>query len=860
MLEKIRYNLAKALAPRAGAMAQVRVEAVQTPNVPVYSEMTVAKATREGYKISIWVYRSVRIIIQAASAIPWIVVDDKTGEPIDGHELENVLRNPNPVFSGQDMDEFLIAHLLLVGNALWQPIIVGGKIKEIWPVMPDLVKPVPSDIRGEWLKGWSTIVDGRQTMLPPEQFVHFMQMDPGNPYWGISPLMAAARTIDTDNEAQDTQKISMQNRGVVDGVFTHEAPLTQEQFEEARRQVREKFLDKSRRREPWVLGAGAKWNQMSLTPVEMDFIASRMSNQRAIASAFGIDPWWLGDKSASTYNNVSEARKALYEDVIIPLLDDVRSTINLRMSPMYGNIHVTYDLSGVPALREDFGMKVTQAQSLWNMGVPFEQINDRLDMGFDEFPGWETGYMPMSLMPVGSSAPSEVEEEVEDPDEEPDKSRKIKILNIESEEAKSAYWKMIDRRRMGWWGAIFRKVKPMYKEEAKAITKAIKGKETSEEIEAAAARAIKEMGPKWEELMTAILVTLVEDFGKRTAEELGGHPKSIAPIETKLAFDAFSVASRSWISQHGAALVKTVAATNINDVRNVILSGKENDLTMPQIGRNISKYYSDNSSYKSMRVARTEVSAAAGFGQREAAKQSGVVKTKKWISSRDDRVRDSHQIMDGEERHLDEVYSNWLMYPGDPGGDSSESIQCRCVEQYLSREPEMPIEEEGMMTPNESDMLAPETEWSKWRDQFVETEGLPDQEVMRAHTSIGIGMNAMQNIKDGGLGFVLKAKGQVQGVMSYRVDGSSLWIRNLASSPWNMASSADPRKIEGVGRRMMSQIFREALAKGSSDVKLHAIEGARPFYGKVGFTPMKDFPAFMRIDRKGMEEFLRRVS
>jgi HK97 family phage portal protein len=473
MLKTLGHKLALIISPKAAnpKIDKVRVESYQAPNIPIYTDMSVYKATREGYKISVFVYRAVRTIIQAASAVPWIVVD-RDDEPIVEHPLELVLKRPNPEFSGQDLIELLIAHLELVGNALWQPIIVGNQIKEIWPVMPDLVRPIPSKERGEWLKGWDVTVDGRHEILPPNQFIHFLQVDPGNPYWGISPLMAAARTVDTDNEAQDTQKISMQNRGLVDGVFTHEAPLTQEQFEEARRQIREKFLDKSRRREPWVLGAGAKWNQMSLTPVEMDFIASRLANMRAIAAAFGLDPWWLGDKQASTFSNVAEARRALYEDVVIPLLDDVESTINLKISPMYGDIKVTYNLSGIPAMREDFGKKVTQAKDLWNMGVPFEQINTRLEMGFEEFRGWESGYLPMNLLPTGAPRPEE-EPEAEEEETEGEGKKKFKSLNLESEEAKTVYWKMIDRRRLGWWGVISKKIEPLYKKEMEKVIKAL---------------------------------------------------------------------------------------------------------------------------------------------------------------------------------------------------------------------------------------------------------------------------------------------------------------------------------------------------------------------------------------------------
>ena len=433
MFDQLRAKIALALLPKADGKPKVspfQVMSTQPANVPVYTDMTVRKATRQGYKVSVSVYRCVRVIVQAASAIPWLV-EDKDGEPIKDHPLARVLAHPNPQFSGQDMMELLIAHSLLVGNALWMPIIVGKRVTEIWPVMPDLVKPVPSDVPGEWLKAWQVHErSGALQDLPPDHFIHFMQLDPGNLFWGTSPLMAAARTIDTDNEAQDTQKVSMQNRGLHDGVFTHEAVMTPEQFEEARVQIRETFLAKSKRREPWVLGAGAKWNSMGMTSVEMDFIASRLQNKRDIAAAFGISPIFLGDLEQSSYNNMMEARKALYEDVVIPLLDDVKSTLNMRLAPLYGDVTISYDTSKVAALRPDFSAKVEQAKTLFGMGVPFDQINERLEMGFDEFPNWGLGYLPMTIAPTTGSAPSAEPEAEEEEEEAQDGTRRpVKALS-----------------------------------------------------------------------------------------------------------------------------------------------------------------------------------------------------------------------------------------------------------------------------------------------------------------------------------------------------------------------------------------------------------------------------------------------
>ncbi len=691
MFDKLRAKIALAVLPKADGKLKInpfQVMSTQPANVPVYTEMTVRKATREGYKINVAVFRCVRVIVQAASAIPWIV-EDKEGEPIKNHPLANVLAHPNPQFSGQDMMELLIAHSLLVGNALWMPIIVGKRVTEIWPVMPDLVKPIPSDAPGEWLKGWQVYGQtGALNDLPPEHFIHFMQLDPGNLFWGISPLMAAARTIDTDNEAQDTQKVSMQNRGLHDGVFTHESNMTLEQFEEARRQIRETFLAKSKRREPWVLGAGAKWNSMGMTSVEMDFIASRLQNKRDIAAAFGISPIFLGDLEQSSYNNMMEARKALYEDVVIPLLDDVKSTLNMRLAPLYGDVTLSYDTSKVAALRPDFSAKVEQAKTLFGMGVPFDQINERLEMGFDEFPNWGLGYLPMTIAPTGAAT-----EEPEVEEEEEDDSEDEKALNLDTEDKKALFWKRVDRRRMGWWGVVARKVEALYKGEAEAVARALRTakakssrKASVTQLMSVAREAINSVRPEWEKVITAVLVTLIGDFGEDIARDLGaGEPKSDGTSESKWAFDPTTPAIRSWVVKHGTASIKTILNTNLVDVNRVILAGLDENLGVPKIAMNVRRFYADSSKYKAMRVARTEVSQAAGFGQREAARQSGVAETHTWVTSRDDRVRDDHAALDGETAKFDKAYSDGSMYPGE------KDINCRCVETFGTKGPR-PVE------------------------------------------------------------------------------------------------------------------------------------------------------------------------
>ena len=81
--------------------------------------------------------------------------------------------------------------------------------------------------------------------------------------------------------------------------------------------------------------------------------------------------------------------------------------------------------------------------------------------------------------------------------------------------------------------------------------------------------------------------------------------------------------------------------------------------------------------YDAERIARTETAAVQSQASHTVWSENGV-QQKEWIAAGDDRTRDSHAEIDGEIVDMDEAFSNGLQYPGDPGGDPGEVINCRC--------------------------------------------------------------------------------------------------------------------------------------------------------------------------------------
>jgi hypothetical protein len=124
--------------------------------------------------------------------------------------------------------------------------------------------------------------------------------------------------------------------------------------------------------------------------------------------------------------------------------------------------------------------------------------------------------------------------------------------------------------------------------------------------------------------------------------------------------------------------------------RTVLRASKEGKpLTRKQIDAMVKRYRERFIKYRSEVIARTESMRAVHQGTEafyEKAIESGVLErdsiVKTWITARDDRVRDSHAKMHGQQRKIGELFdsaSGKIAYPGDPSAPARETIQCRCV-------------------------------------------------------------------------------------------------------------------------------------------------------------------------------------
>ena len=324
------------------------------------------------------------------------------------HPLQTLLDNPNPMMSMGELMRLQVTHLDLAGNAYWKKVRGGrnNEALELWPVMP---YPITVDVAVDGMVNYYKVGCNNER-IDADDMCHFMYTNPDNLYFGQAPLQAAGKAVDVDNAAQAWQKISMQNRGVPDYMISFESDLTPDQHQQASALIKDKTGPASAR-EP-LITSKAKVQQLSMSPVEMDFMETRRFSREEACSVYGVPSALIAEMGNVNLANAESARKLFWLDTVIPLMDELQDSLNRCLARDYGpNVRIIYDTTNVAALQVNFTERMTSATALWNMGVPFNEINSRLKLGFDDIDSGDTGYISQSVIPADFDFKEEVSEE-----------------------------------------------------------------------------------------------------------------------------------------------------------------------------------------------------------------------------------------------------------------------------------------------------------------------------------------------------------------------------------------------------------------------------------------------------------------
>jgi len=426
----------------------------------------------EGYRRNATIYSLINIITKAATTIPFMVYEKTkdseykrykamqsgVADPtalyksqlikknalieLEGHELQQLLEKPNAAQSYSSWISELIAFRKLTGNGYIYGISPetganAGKFTEMY-IMPSQVMEIISNGMLEPVSKYRLEYNGTYDM-PADAICHIKDFNPyydgtGSHLYGQSPLRAGFRSLTTNNEAVTTGVKYLQNQTARGILMSEEGDINEVQAQQLKDKFRRQHQGSTNAGDILITPKKLSWVNFGLNASDLSLIEQYNASVKDLCNIYGVPVQLLNNTDASTYNNMKEAKKALYQMAVIPELMKIQDELNRWLAPKYGDkICIEYDFTSIPEMQEETEKVVDQLSKAWWI-TPNEK-RDVMNYGIDEENEQMNSYfVPANLVPMDNdldlidepiAQPQPVQDDVEDEAEE-------KMLKAES--------------------------------------------------------------------------------------------------------------------------------------------------------------------------------------------------------------------------------------------------------------------------------------------------------------------------------------------------------------------------------------------------------------------------------------------
>lgn len=691
---------------------------------PVNSPANYEAYSAQGYQKNVIAYRCISMIAKSCAGISWCLYDKrgKNKVELETHPLLTLIYNPNPMQGQSAFFESLVAYFNIAGNTYIE--LNANSVKapptELWTVRPDKMRIVPNSMGYPGKFVFEANSQTRTWDVDPFSFksniIHMKAFHPRDIWYGMSPMEAALISLDQNNAAQRWNLSLLQNQAIPSGIMKVQTTTANPRGEikadaiaRIRQEFDEKYSGPKNAGRPMILEGGLDWTQTSFSPNDMQFIENKKVTSSDICKAFGVPEILLG-LGQMTFKNYEEARLSFYEETILPTMDFIKGELNRGLTPRFdstGRLELDYDKDDIEALepkrREKFKM-MNDAQYI--------KINEKREaVGYDADPNGDVylinGKVISNLMSVAEDNIEEPEEEVdvtpelpeapESPEEieapmDEEKSMEYKVFNILNRDERLKTYRRVNAKRKKLEGAMQRDLRADFKELAKELDQAAKGKEPRV-AEIAMLKVSEEFMPVLKRTIKRHLKYAVEDFGNVVFNEakslnLGYEIKANTRKWDSWAKQYIETRTGNAISEVEGTTQRKIRATVKRLVEEAVVDGRSDQ----DIALELEDTFDGMSAGRARTIARTEVGIASNNATLEAVKALEVPNMQKeWASILDDRTRDGgddgngpdHYSMDGVRVGLDEKFTvppdTSMEGPGDPSAGADQLCNCRCT-------------------------------------------------------------------------------------------------------------------------------------------------------------------------------------
>ena len=577
----------------------------------------------DSIEASAWVYACIYKLATCVASVPfriYYLMNDTSLKEITYHNEFKIFRSPNPWFTRFDFWEATTIYLEATGKCYWE-LVKGsdGAIEEVYPLKPSRMEPIKD--RKKFIIGWQYTLDtGKVITYNANDIVFLRYFHPNNPYEGLSPTRVAATPTTIDIYSQQYSLSFFKNSGRPDGLLIYDAELSDDDYERIRRNWSKSHEGISRAHRVAIIEQGMDYKPLSFTQKDMELIGQRKYSRDEILACYGVPPACVGVFESAIKANAEVQERMFWTETMIPKLIKMAESVKLAIMPIIlsnPEMQKLYDINKIYTMFDV--SKVHVLSEIWRQREEYiiEHVKN------------------------GTMARNEARN----------------ILNY------------------------------IYGDITKFLpfdggNKIIVPGNVTMEVGQVANKESEEIGfIKTDRSIDSLL----DDLRKLPAKSKLFKQEEI--IEEAINFSIENPIAISVLNTK-PMLIKTSIENN-EIIRQIIADGVKAGLGIKEIQYEIWNRFSSSDEFSLNRtttIARTETTQIANASTLDAYKQSNVVSKKIWLTSRDMKVRPhtkwdkgNHKDLEGQERNLDEPFSNGLMYPGQQSNKPEENINCRCT-------------------------------------------------------------------------------------------------------------------------------------------------------------------------------------
>jgi phage portal protein BeeE len=410
-------------------------------------------ALANAYEQVVWVYRAVNAVAEQIANIPFLFSRGERGREslISSGPLIDFYSRPHPNINAFQYWELRVLWLLLRGECIRIPIFedstgVEHLASNSIPGRSSLRPSIPSYWAGINAEGPRNTHHGTRSnsklksilLLDPARFHHVIENhqligwryndSPSAPldsqvflpeevwfdrlpnpfdFWrGLSPLQVASLAARTDFAAASFMFGLLDNNADAGVIVRSDQQLSDEQQEQICATLRNRRCRSGALNRSMFLWGANEIITPRLSSADLQFLENRKLSRAEICSAFGVPEEIVTTTDHNKYDVMQGARLNFIENRIAPLCARLEAEELQTVRSIDPTAIGWFDLDALPIMQQARRDRLAAAKTGFDMGIPFNELNRVLDLGFKPLPWGNIGYLPSKYQPLQSSSSS----------------------------------------------------------------------------------------------------------------------------------------------------------------------------------------------------------------------------------------------------------------------------------------------------------------------------------------------------------------------------------------------------------------------------------------------------------------------